>query len=310
MVWELPAERRLDMKRAFSPLVAGRLAGLAFFAILSPAIAPAWAGVVVEDFSYASSALQGKGGGSGWSGNWGASTGGGALTSRVLADSSANLTSPLYNITQSGTGYAYGDYNAFRGINRYVEPDLAGAGWFSALVRNTNAAYHAGIEFNTHADAPYAGSDYAQGPWDVELSGTSLIARYNGVNSASLATLALNQTHLILGRLTLGAGNDTMEVWADPLDMLSLGSPLFSAGSANMGADLYLAGVFAFGNVNNNPALREGRVDALRISDGDGSANDAFTDVTGIVIPEPVTLVLAALAVAGMGGYLRRRQVV
>jgi len=136
------------------------------------------------------------------------------------------------------------------------------------------------------------------------LSGTNLIARYNGVNSASLATLALNETHLILGRLILGAGNDTMEVWADPSDLFNLGSPLFSAGSADMGDDLFLAGIFAYGTADQPSGL----IDALRFSDGGGDPDIAFEDVTGQEIPEPLTLVLTAMAAAAGGGYLRRRR--
>lgn len=272
--------------------------------VLAPA---ARAGLVADDFSY-SGALLGKTGGTGWTGAWGVSTGTGGNTSRVLADASANLTSPLYDIVQSGTGFAYGDYNAFRGINRWIEPDLSGTVWFSALMRNTNAVYHSGIQFNNHADGTFTGSDYNRGPWDIELSGTSLIARYNSVNSASLATLALNETHLILGRLTVGPGNDTMEVWADPADLANLGSPLFTANSANMGDDLFLGGVFAYGNVNNNTSLREGMVDALRISDGNGDPNLAFEDVTGREIPEPLTLLLMSLSSAAAERYVRRRR--
>ncbi len=282
------------------------------FVLLAVAVtmvpAPAvWAGLVADDFSY-SGTLLGKTGGTGWTGQWGVSTGTGGNTSRVLADASSNLTSALYSVTQSGTGFAYGDYNAFRGINRWVEPDLSGTVWFSVLMRNTNAAYHSGIQFNNHADGTFTGSDYNRGPWDIELSGSNLIARYNGVNSASLATLALNETHLILGRLILGPGNDTMELWADPGDLCNLGSPLFSAGSADMGDDLFLAGVFAYGNVNNNTSLREGTLDALRISDGGGEPDIAFEDVTGQEVPEPLTLALMATGAAAAGGYLRRRR--
>ncbi len=286
------------MMRTSYPLLVV-IAGLAM-TVLS--VSAASAGLVVEDFTYSSGILKDRTGGSGWGGPWGATTN---TTSRILVDASSNLTSPLYSITQSGTGHAYGNYNAFRGINRQVEPDLAGEVWFSALLQNTASNHHAGIQFNVHTAAQGSSTvDYSQGLWDIELSGTSLIARYNGVNSASLATLALNETHLILGRLILGAGNDTMEVWADPSDLYNLGSPLFSAGSANMGDDLYLAGIFAYGT----PDQPSGLIDALRMSDGGGDPDIAFEDVTGREIPEPLTLALTAMAAAACGGYLRRRR--
>ena len=217
------------MMKVCHPLLAV-LAGLAMMVL---SVSPASAGLVVEDFSYSSGILKDRTGGSGWGGPWGATTN---TTSRDLVDASSNLTSPLYSIIQSGNGYAYGNYNQFRGINRQVEPDLSGEVWFSVLLQNTASNHHAGIQFNAHtATQGSSAIDYGQGPWDIELSGTSLIARYSGVNSASLATLALNETHLILGRLILGPGNDTMDLWADPGDLCNLGSPLFSAGSADMG---------------------------------------------------------------------------
>ncbi|OQB85459.1 MAG: PEP-CTERM motif protein [Planctomycetes bacterium ADurb.Bin126] len=278
------------------------LAVMAGLAMMVLSVSPASAGLVVEDFSYSSGILRDRTGGSGWGGPWGATTN---TTSRVLVDASSNLTSTLYSVTQSGTGHANGNYNAFRGINRQVEPDLAGEVWFSVLLQNTASNHHAGIQFNVHtATQGSSAIDYNQGPWDIELSGTSLIARYNNSNSSSLATLALNETHLILGRLILGPGNDTMELWADPSDLCNLGSPLFSAGSADMGDDLYLAGIFAYGTMDQTSGL----IDALRVSDGNGEPDIAFEDVTGQEVPEPLTLALMAMGAAAAGGYLRRRR--
>lgn len=265
-------------------------------------VASASAATVVEDFSYASGTLSGKTGGSGWGLAWGSGTTGGT-TSRILTDDSANLsyTGGGYNITQTGTGFGYGNFDAFRGINRQIATPMTGTVWFSILMLNGQADDRTGIQFNARGPATYSGVDYARGSFDVSLTGTDLNVRYGGVDSATLATLALGSTHLILGQITIGAGNDTLKVWADPANLALPGAPLFSASSADMGANLYLAGVFSWGTTPIN--VSQGKFDALRLADG-GSAG--YLAVTGVVLtPEPGTFALWAL---GAAACMRRRK--
>lgn len=264
--------------------------------------------LVLDDFNYGTDSQTMNSitspGGSGWTGRWGATTG--SSTSKMFIDRDANLTysGGGYDITQSGVGRAYGTYTAFRGINRYIDTDLAGEIWFSVLLQTVSSspASHAGIQFNNHADAPYSGNDYDIGKWHVDIRVNDLQVRYNGVNYTGLKTLALGQTHLIVGRLVVGPGFDLMEVWADPADLSNLGTPLFSRMDADMGSKLYLAGVFAYAEGGTETA--RGYIDALRISDGDGSAARAFFDVTGV--PEPSTLTAAAVGIAFL--VIRGRQ--
>lgn len=259
------------------------------------------AALVSEDFSYAdNSALLGQSGGSGsWTGSWGASTTSGSNTGRIKADADANLSysGGGYAISQTGTGRAFSDINAFRGINRYIDTNLTGTVWFTVLAQNLLSTDRNGIQFNNHADAPYTGLDYSNGNFNVHLSGSSLIVRYGGADSSSLATVALNQTHLLLGRITFqdSGVNDRLEVWANPTDLTNLGSPLFSNNTADIGADLYLAGVFGFGAASSTN-VAQGYLDALRISDGGGNANNAFFQVTGVIVPEPGAIALLGLS--------------
>jgi len=286
-------------------LLFGGIAAMATFMALTP---PLQAALVLDDFNYgndsqAMNAIASPGG-SGWTGKWGATTG--TSTGKMFIDRDANLTysGGGYAITQSGVGRAYGVYTAFRGINRYIDINLTGEIWFSVLLQTVTSSpvSHAGLQFNAHADAPYSGNDYDIGKWHVELVANSLQVRYNGANYPNLATLTLGQTHLIVGRLVVGAGNDTMEVWADPADLTNLGTPLFSASSADMGNAVYLGGVFAYGE--GGTETTRGYIDALRISDGGGNAAQAFYDATGVVaIPEPS---VAAMAAAGLAWVMMR----
>lgn len=271
----------------------------------------AMATTVVEDFTYANGPLLLRNGGSGWSSVWGPSTGTGQNTSRILADQTVNLTLASgsgYDVTQTGTGLAYGNFSSFRGINRTLDVNLTGTIWFSVLVNNGQSDDRAGIQFNNHEDSPFALTDYNQGAFHAEVAGSDLLVRYNGVTSASVATLALGQTHLLLGRLILGAGNDTFDLWADPANVLNPGTPLFTANTADMetlGSGLFLAGIFSYGNsdLGPTPGARHGMIDALRISDGNGNADAALQ---AVVVPEPSVVGLLMLAGVALNGRRRR----
>jgi hypothetical protein len=269
------------------------------------------AAVVVEDFAYTpdNATLRGQSGGSGWTGVWGTSTSAAQNTGTILIDSDVNLAYATggYNVTQTGTGLAYGTNSAFRGINRYVDTNLTGTIWFSLLVRNAATGDRAGINLNHHHDLPAsAASDFTQGAFDIGLFGTDLIVRYNSVNSSSLATLTLNSTHLILGQIVLNSSgvNDTLRVWADPADLGALGTPLFDVTTANLGVDLYMLGVYAWGAAGT----QRGNVDALRASDD----LDAFQDVTGYieVVEVPAPSGIASIAALSAGLIARRRRAV
>lgn len=263
------------------------------------------AATVIDDFSYPDGQLQGQIGGSGWSGKWGV----GGSTSRVLLDASSNLTFSLggYNVLQTGTGLVTGNFNAFRGINRSIDIDLTGTIWFSVLINNAQADDHTGIQFNNHAEPPANGIDYEEGLFHTEIFGTDLVVQYNGTESTVATGLSLGTTHLLLGRITLTEGNDRLELWANPADVLNPGAALFDESSADMGASLFLAGVFAYGNNDGaTGGTIHGQLDALRISDGNGDPAQALQAVVGV--PEPSSALLLLTAGLILGSQRRSRQ--
>ncbi len=259
--------------------------------------------LVLDDFTYTpdNTGLVPKSGGSGWDGSWGGS----GNTSRVLIDADANLTyaGGGYDVPQIGSGRSYGDFNGFRGVNRNIDTNLVGTVWFSALVENVNDGGHAGIQFNNPRNSNL---DYIRGNFDAGLNGSDqLEVRWGGSNFTSSSTYTLGDTHLILGRILVGAGNDSMDVWVDPANLATLGTPVLSLSGADMGADVFRAGVFSYGS-SNTVRVPNGYVDALRMSDGDGNNAQALYQVSGF-IPEPSTFLVWSLLV-GLGIGLRWRR--
>ena len=260
---------------------------------------------MIEDFNYATNGTMSSGpdnGGSGWSAAWG---GGAGVTGTMYTSNSANLSysGGGYNITQTGTGYAYGTYNAYRGINRTFSA-LTGTIWFSVLLQDNASVDHAGIEFNNPRTS---GLDYNASPYQIDLYGSSLDVYDGSTTTSTVAAtgLAVGQTHLIVGSITIGSGADTLNVWADPSDLSNLGTPLYTNSSVDMGNSLSSAGIFSY----VDSGTTDSQIDALMLSDGGGNSNTAFTAVTGVTpssAPEPGRGVL--LMVFLLGFVMRRRR--
>ncbi|MFA5206581.1 MAG: PEP-CTERM sorting domain-containing protein [Lentisphaeria bacterium] len=308
------------MKKFFITLAIG--APLAF-ACLS-----AHAYLITDDFNYNNTAggtgKAGYGylgnatsGGTGFDGNWGATTG--AWTGAICTAPTDGSTTTMvhgsvvgpnltysgggYNIVQTGNGMAVttAGSDAWRGINRYIHTTpgtaggLTGTIWFSFLMAVDSSQPFNAVQFNAHADTPYSGNDYDRGGsgsnLEVGITGDSQFRlTCGGTNVFGAAgALAVGKPHLIIGELTVGSGLDTITVWADPADINNRGTGL--TGSVDIGNSLYLIGL---GGNNYNANNVYAAYDALRIS-----------DIYANVVPEPASLALLAL-----GGvlFLRRRR--
>jgi len=263
------------------------------------AAGPATAGLVVADFNDVSVGnLRNKAGGTGLSGTWNAGT-------DYIFVGSGDLSSPLYNITQGGTPQSvYGTYTGGRQQIRSLATPASGDIWFSFLARNDQAGDRSGVTFNN--------PDY-----NTNKKGQILLldddVRFNLVDGASAGqyiqadnVLAYGQTALIVGQLVVGPGNDSLKLWlnpdlaGDPFAVESL-TPVLSTIAFDLGGDVNRIGVLSYYTSNQSPG---GLVDNFRLSD----EWNAYSQVTGADVPEPLTLALLGFASAGIARYVRRRR--
>ena len=159
--------------------------------------------------------MAGVAGGEGFADAW---TGTG--TEDILA---GNLTTSVggYAIEQVGTGLAgkvRGDYNDPRQNTRTISGSLAGEVWFSILLNNPDGTAHAGLSFNPTGNADPANDTVRN---LIELAGNQLRLKVDNALDDQTVTLAIGQTHLIVGRITAGIGTDLFDIWADQIGRAS-----------------------------------------------------------------------------------------
>jgi len=192
-------------------------------------------------------------------------------TQNVVA---GNLTTSVggYNRPQSGSnpGKLFGTFNAFRQSGSLLDAPMSGTVWFSVLLNNTDATGAAGISFN-----PTTFSDTTN---NIQLIGTTLSVTLSNTTTNNVATLSLNNVHLLVGKLTITSGNDTLSLWVDPASLSSLSAPIFTRSNANFLSSLSSLGIISYNTTKSNAG---GYLDALIAS----NSATAFIDVTGVSIP-------------------------
>jgi hypothetical protein len=206
-----------------------------------------------------------------------------------------------YAVSQTPTGQSVqGNNTAGRQSTRALAVPLRNTVWFSFLLNQPTIDSRGGITFNQNTSAPSNPRVVATGT-ELRLGlGLTLQAAGQGAN-----LLTLGETALILGQLTIDpVGDETLNIWINP-DV--------SGGIAGLGAvDTSLSeqtaslegGVTRVGVQSYASDSQGGIVDTLILSD-DADPNQAFADVTGVLIPEPSTLFFSALSALGL---LRRRR--
>ncbi|HUT01457.1 MAG TPA: FAD-dependent oxidoreductase, partial [Phycisphaerae bacterium] len=209
-----------------------------------------------------------------------------------------------YAIAQGGPGAAgkvQAHYYWPRQNYRSLAGDMGGEVWFSVLLHNPDDGSVCGLTFNPTGNADPNSDSVRHG---VQIVGDQLRVILAGSTTSPVATLALDQTHLLLGRMVLEGGPDTFELWADPDDLSDLGPADFVEDGVDFFDLLSKVAVFGYnpeGPFNQPWRTNGGYIDALRLSNREGMGV-AFRDVTGV--PEPGALVMLTLAIPAV---VRRR---
>jgi hypothetical protein len=245
-----------------------------------------------NDLSTLPAGLKGAATGTGFIAAWD-----GTGTENVVAGD-LSYTGGGYVAPQSGArpGKVQGNYNQPRQNTRGVAAAMAGEVWFSVLFNNPDATAHAGLSLN-----PSTNGDPAAGAVErlIELAGGTLTFAADGTTLATASkSLAVGQTHLLLGKLTAEDGLDALSIWADPADLNNLGAADLSVTDSDLLDTLTALGLYSYNPAGPAGSAAGGYIDALRVS----NEPDAFRQVTGV--PEPSTLF--ALGVAAL--LTRRRK--
>jgi hypothetical protein len=259
--------------------------------------------ILVADFNdLTAGTLNGKGGGTGWTGNWTGSAGG-----TVAAN---DLTSPLYSVPQSGTPLHYRSVNATGLRQNYRTPAASPTGtiWFSYLSEAEATGDRAGVSINPPTATPFndTGTAYAY------LIGNTLTYQFGTGTAGTIAAGPVGSPNLIVGKVVLngGAGGaDPVTLWLNP-DLvanpdITAYTPVYDNASVDWLNSITTVGAIAARA--DGASIGGGDVDNIRFSDGGGNAAQAYTDVTGVNAPEPTGLALLALAAAGLSNRRRRR---
>lgn len=224
-------------------------------------------------------------------------------SNNVFIFEAPDLTYANYGITQTGTTQKIMTSNAGpdRQDVRTLTTAMAGDIWFTVLVNVPAGGNYAGLTFNNF------GNSYDPITTDARIlmGDTQLEVGFNGAAAATATgTFTAGVTHLLLGYMNVGAGNDTLNVWVDPDLTLPLKSaadlPTANFTSTTVDFASSLTDIGAAGSIGT---AEEVYSDAYRLSD----TATAFEDVTGVAfIPEPSTAILATLGLVGL--CLRRRK--
>lgn len=193
--------------------------------------------------------------------------------------------------------------------SRNLAAAMSGEIWFSALVNVTSGSNFAGLAFDS--DLTTGGTErysHQLSELRVLLTPTTLLVDLDGgdpptATGTETGTFTVGTTHLILGSMTVGAGNDSLSVWVDP-DVNAAGGPgglptaNFTSTTVDFMDSIARIGVPISWNGSSSP-----HVDVIRVSD----TGTAFQDVTGVAVPEPSSALLL-LAGGGLALTVRRRR--
>jgi len=206
-------------------------------------------------------------------------------SNNVFPKVAPDLTYANYFITQTGTVQKVYASNAGpdRQDLRNLATAMSGEIWFSVLVHVPATANYAGLTFNNYGNTYDPVTTGAR----VLMGTTRLQVGFNGGGATPGAgTFAADTTHLLLGKMNLAPGNDTLSVWVDP-DLTAVYAPAglpaadFTSSTVDFADSITIIGVPARASYNGDP--NGPSLDAIRLSD----TATAFEDVTGVTGAPP-----------------------
>jgi len=260
------------------------------YLLLSAIPALAQALLVSEDFSYpllkAGDPLVGADGGRGWKGAWQGNAG-------ILFNRDTNLA---YSFPVPGSrrgesqdsGSLYSQTPNYRAVYRNLAAPVSGEIWFSCLFR-TGGTGSGGLVFNATAANASGGS--LPTAWSILLDSSDandrrLNVTVNGVTSLVQSGIPMGKNIFILGRMVTGR-DGAFDLWVNPelggitgLDEFTAAPDFSDRKAANPDA-VFSLGIAAFRGAGGSSIFR---LDALRLSDGEGNADAAFAETGGFFL--------------------------
>lgn len=200
-----------------------------------------------------------------------------AGSKHVFVIDAPDLTYPKYGIGQTGDLQRVYSANAWsdRQDQRDLATTMTGEIWFTALVNVPAGSEYAGLTFSNSDRASY---DPLLTEVRILMTPDQLqVAFGKGVASPGMGSFSAGSTHLLLGRMKVGVGDDALSVWVDPdlsssTGPASLPSPNFTSTTVDFTDTVTHLGVA--GRAGSGPDVF---IDAIRLS----NTETAFADVTG-----------------------------
>ena len=157
--------------------------------------------------------VTGQNGGTGWSSSYTEENAGSGGTINVVSGDLVAPASTNYGLTQDGDGQHLARLSGgASSVERSIQTDLNGDVWFSFLAQ-VDAGGRAGINIDGHGnifDNRFLLRDQGA-TLDFFVDGNP-----NDLSNFSPSTASTNDVQLIVGKLSLATGNDTLEWWVNP----------------------------------------------------------------------------------------------
>lgn len=286
-----------------------KTATILFLFFVSAAFTTTHASVIFqENFDYAFSNNTNISNAPGWAG--------GTNNVRFVTDPGPDFTGTGYVPFHGGGGLESGNSNSsdVRTSHAALGQALTGEFWVSTFVNATGMTNSNGsvtvMSFSTNNSS---NSSYGGPGFGLYNDGTNLnFALFSGSGGPSgVATVGSaatrNQWHLLIARITINAdADDAISVWSFdmnsnvPTTVAGLGAPVVTSSALNIGNSINTLGIG--GQSFTTTGGKTARWDDIRVTDLSGDAG-----LQAVVIPEPGTLALLGIGLAGLIAYRRRR---